>query len=502
MGLNVENQLIVNYTDEATRIAIVEDGLLTRVDFESASERQIVGNIYKGRVVRVLPGMNAAFVDVGLARTAFLYAYDVVGPRTLDEAHVEDDESAVEKSVREDVRIETLVRENQEVLVQVAKEPIGSKGARITCNTSLPGVLVVLLPTVDHVGISRKIDEPEERERLKALGDRVRPPGVGIIMRTIAESRSEEELGREVDFLHSLWTQIERGAEAVDAPALIHEDLDLLLRTARELICRKVDKLIIDSSEGARSLENFISRFLPATSVNIEIYQGKTPIFERYGIEYEIARALQRKVWLPSGGYLVIERTEALAVVDVNSGKFTGKSDPEETIFKTNMEAVDSIAHQLRLRDIGGIIVIDFIDMKTRENRTMVYERLLELLKLDHAKSRVLPMSELGLIQMTRKRVSESLAKRLTEPCFYCEGKGYLKSPIMIAHYLFAKVEKEVLKRSAKKIHVHANPGVIEKLMEVYGPGLERLETKFRRSVIITERESFHVEHFEVFGET
>lgn len=497
----MENLLIVNHTDEATRIAVVEEGLLTRVDFESASERQIVGNIYKGKVVRVLPGMNAAFVDVGLERTAFLYAYDILGPKTLDEEQVDDDTSALEKAARDDVHIETLVRENQEILVQVAKEPLGSKGARVTCNASLPGVLVVLLPTVDHVGISRKIDDPTERERLKQVGESIRPPGVGIIMRTIAEGRPEEELRREVEFLHRLWTQITRGAEAVDAPALIHEDLDLLLKTAREIICRKVDKLIIDSETGGRSLENFISRFLPATAIHIEVYTGTTPIFERYGIEYEIARALQRKVWLKSGGYIVIERTEALAVVDVNSGKFTGKSDPEDTILKTNIEAVDAIAHQLRLRDIGGIIVIDFIDMKSKENRALIYDRLLELLKKDHAKSRVLPMSELGLLQMTRKRVSESLSHRLTEPCFYCEGKGYLKSPVMIAHYLFAKIEKEVLKHTARTIHVHANPGVIEKLMEVYGSGLERMEKGHRRAIVITERESFHMEHFEVFGE-
>ena len=497
------NVLLVNHTGEQTRVAVIEDGLLTELYIESASERRIVGNIYKGRVLKVLPGMNAAFVDVGLERTAFLYAYDVLPDRHAPE----EDGTAPQSDIhvgrpdRGEVRIETLLREGQEVLVQVSKEPMGTKGARLTCNLALPGIFAVFLPTVEHVGVSRKIEDPEERKRLRDMGDRVTSQGHGMILRTVAEGRTPEEIGGEIDFLVKLWAQVRQGAAAVDPPALIHEDLNLLLRTARDLICRRFDRMVIDSPEGARSVENFLRRFLASPESKIELYTGKQPLFESRGIEVEISRALQRKVWLRSGGYLVIERAEAFTAVDVNSGKFTGKDDPEETILKTNLEAAEEIAYQLRLRDIGGIIVIDFIDMRDRENRRLVQETVVRELKKDHARTRVLPMSDLGLIEMTRRRVTESVVTQLTEPCFYCEGKGYLKSPQMICHTLFAKIEKEVRLVHGRTLHVHANPKVVSTLMELYGPGLERLEKRTRRSIVLTERESFHIEHYEVFAD-
>ena len=497
----MDNLLLVNHTEEVTRIAVIENGNLSEVNFETATERRIVGNIYKGKVLRVLPGMNAAFVDVGLERTAFLYAYDIVSTQAPAEEASETPDDPSEDREKDEVSIARLVHEGQEILVQISKEPIGSKGARLTCNIALPGVFAVFLPTTDHVGISRKIDDPDERDRLKEIGERFRPPGTGVILRTIAEGRPADEIAGEMDFLYKLWNQIQQGGAALDAPALVHRDLDLLLRTARDLVCRRFDKLIIDSEEGARAVENFVKRFLPGAAASIEVYDDKEPLFDRHRIEYEIARALQRKVWLKSGGYLIIERAEAFAAIDVNSGKYTGKSDPEETILKTNLEAAREIAYQLRLRDIGGIFVIDFIDMRDRENRRKVEETLAEEMKADHSRARILPMSELGLIEMTRKRVSESVVKRLTEPCFYCEGKGFLKSPTMISHYMFEKISKEVKKRQARNIHVHANPNVISKLMELYGPGLENLEKTYHRGVVITERDNFHIEHFEIFGQ-
>jgi ribonuclease G len=513
----VENLVLVNHTDEVTRVAMVEDGTLSEVYIETASERRIVGNVYLGRVMRVLPGMNACFVDAGLERTGFLYAYDVIQPRSIEEVPHEEEEpeeggnpEAVaapqqeERRERErpDVHIETLLSEGQEVMVQVAKEPIGSKGARLTCNISLPGVLVVLMPTMDHVGISRRIDDPEERHRLKALGEKARPPGTGVIMRTVAEGRSAAEIENEINFLYQLWLQIKQGADALDPPTLLHEDMSLLLRAARELICRQFDKLVVDSEAGAREIENFVRRFLPGAASRIEHYSGQRPIFEHYGVEFEIARAVQRKVWLRSGGYLVIERTEAFTSIDVNSGRYTGKSDPEETILKTNLEASVEIAYQLRLRNIGGIIVIDFIDMKDLENRQLVQETLTTELKKDHARTRVLPMSDLGLVEMTRKRTTESIVTKLTEPCFYCEGKGYLKSPEMICHSLYAKIMKEMAWSKTRQVHAHANPTIVEKLMEDYHAGLERMERRYRKSLVLTERENFHIEQFEVFGET
>jgi ribonuclease G len=501
----VENLVLVNHTEEVTRVAVVENGTLSEVHIESASERRIVSNVYLGKVMRVLPGMNAAFVDVGLARTGFLYAYDVVSPRSTDEVQPHaldrDGSRAPEPRERTDVRIETLLREGQEILVQVSKEPIGSKGARLSCNVALPGVLTVFMPNVDHVGISRRIDDSEERQRLKEVGEKARPEGTGVIMRTIAEGRSSQEIGAEIDFLFQLWKQIQQGAEAVDPPALLHEDMGLLLRSARDLICRQFDKLVIDSEGGAREVENFVHRFLPSAVGSIEFYTGQRPIFEHYGVEYEIARAVQRKVWLRSGGYLVIERTEAFTSIDVNSGRYTGKSDPEETILKTNLEASIEIAYQLRLRNIGGIIVIDFIDMKDLENRELVHDTLTRELAKDHTRTRVLPVSDLGLIEMTRKRVAESVVTKLTEPCFYCEGKGYLKSPEMICHSLYAKLMKEMAWSKTKQVHAHANPTIIEKLMEDYHSGLERMELKYKKALVLTERENFHIEQFEVFGE-
>ncbi len=510
----MENLVLVNHTDEVTRVAMVESGTLSEVYIETSSERRIVGNVYLGRVMRVLPGMNACFVDAGLERTGFLYAYDVIGPRAMEEVPHQpeegeeddvgqpDDQLPREKREVPDVHIETLLSEGQQVMVQVAKEPIGSKGARLTCNIALPGVLVVLMPMVDHVGISRRIDDPEERQRLKELGERVRPEGIGVIMRTVAEGRSSDEIANEINFLYQLWLQIKQGAQALDPPALLHEDMSLLLRAARELICRQFDKLVVDSEAGTREIENFVRRFLPGAAQKIELYGGQRPIFEHYGVEFEIARAVQRKVWLRSGGYLVIERTEAFTSIDVNSGRYTGKSDPEETILKTNLEATVEIAYQLRLRNIGGIIVIDFIDMKEMENRRLVQETLTNELSKDHSRTRTLPMSDLGLIEMTRKRTTESIVTKLTEPCFYCEGKGYLKSPEMICHSLYAKLMKEMAWSKTKQVHAHANPTIIQLLMENYHAGLERMERKYRKSLVLTERENLHIEHFEVFGET
>jgi len=486
-------------------VAVIEDGVLSEIHVESARERRIVGNIYKARVMRVLPGMNAAFVDAGLERTGFLYAYDVASQRAPDEEQFEEDapQEKPDRPERFDLQIASLVREGQEILVQVSKEPIGSKGARLTCNFAIPGVLVVLLPNVEHVGISRKIDEPEERQRLKELGERVRPPGSGVIMRTVAEGRSPEEIRNEVDFLHKLWLQITQGAEAVAPPVLLHEDMSLLMRTARDMVCRKFERLIVDCETAARQVEGFIRRFVPSSAQRVEVYQGTQPLFERFNVEYELTRAVQRKVWLKSGGHIVIDRVEAFTAIDVNSGKFTGGSDPEETILKLNLEAVQEIAYQLRLRNIGGIIVIDFVDLRNREKRQLVYETLVRECEQDYARTRILPMSDLGLIEMTRKRVAESIVKKLTEPCFYCEGKGYLKSPEMISHALFAKIRKEAGACGATRvIHAHANPRIIESLMEHYETALEKLEKETRTSIVLTQREGFHLEQVEVFGET
>lgn len=498
----MESTVLVNHTEEITRVALLEEGLLREVQLETCSERRIVGNIYKGKVVRVLPGMNAAFVDIGLERTGFLYAMDVVSPREMDDPEEIAQAASPDKPEKPgDVHIETLLREGQELLVQVAKEPIGSKGARLTCNITFPGILSVLMPTARHVGVSRRIEDADERKRLKELGERIRPQDCGVILRTVAEGRSDEEVQTDVLFLHRLWHEIREASQAIGAPTLVHEDMPLLLKAGRDLICHQHTSLLVDSESGYRLIRNFVQRFQPGAANRVQLWQEDTPMFERHGVEVEIARALQRRVWLKSGGHIVIDRTEALTVIDVNSGKFTGKGDPEESILAVNTEAAREIAYQLRLRNIGGIIVIDFIDMKEMDHRRQVREELVKALDADYARTRVLNVSELGLIELTRKRVTESLVSKLTEPCFYCEGKGYLQNPEMVAHRLMAKIKKEIRRTRASSIHAHANPKVIALLMETYESALERLETALRKDVVLTERETFHIEHYEVFAE-
>jgi ribonuclease G len=497
----VPRQVLVNHTDELTRVAFLEESLLREVQLEAALEKRIVGNIYKGKVVRVLPGMNACFVDIGIERTGFLYALDIGGDGQLDEGQ-ESILAATDKSERStDVRIETLVREHQEILVQVAKEPLGNKGARLTGHITLPGILSVLLPNVRHVGVSRRIENPEERQRLKSLGEALRPADAGVILRTVAEDRTQEEIATDIDFLAKLWQEIREGSDAVSAPTLVHEDMPLLLRAARDLICHAHDELWVDSEPGFRQVRNFVQRFQPAAVSKINRWTEDDPLFDRYGVDVEIARALQRRVWLKSGGHIVIDRTEALTVVDVNSGKNVGKGDPEETIFAINIEAAKEIAYQLRLRNIGGIIVIDFIDMLDSQHRQQVRSELVQSLERDHARTRVLPMSELGLVELTRKRVTESLLTKLTEPCFYCEGKGYLQNPGMVAQRLMAKIRKEIRRVRGRALQVHANPKVVSALLEIFEAAIEGLEKAHKKDVVLTERASFHLEQYEVFAD-
>jgi len=500
----VRNTLLVNVTPELTRVALLEEGTVCEVHIEPTAERRIIGNIYKGRVLRVLPGMNAAFVDIGLDRTAFLYAMDIVAPKGVEEDAVEEGSPIAKPESRgetRDVHIETLVREGQEILVQVAKEPIGSKGARVTCNMAMPGVFCVLLPSVDHVGVSRKISDHGERNRLRDIGNRVRPAGNGIILRTVAEGRTEAEIAADVEFVHGLWQKVRSGAEHLGAPALVHEDLSLLFRAGRDLVCREFDKVYVDDEVAARQLKSFVSQFLPKVAQQVEFYQNPVALFDAFNVEQAIARAMQRRVNLASGGYIVIERTEALTAIDVNSGRSTGKADLETNILQTNLEAVKEIAYQVRLRNIGGIIVVDFIDMTDTVNQTAVRSALVDELKRDPAKSRVLPMSELGLVEFTRKRVTESLVSRLTEHCFYCEGRGYLKSAEMVAHGLMAKIKKNIKEQKIKKLKIHANPKVVEAITRLYLPAMERLEKSYKRPIELMEREDFHLERTEVFGD-
>jgi ribonuclease G len=495
--------LVINADGPETRVALVEKGQLVELYIERRRERGIVGNIYKGRVKRVLPGMQAAFVDIGEDKAAFLYVADVRGaPEDFKSLFSDSDDPHDVKGGKNhhNARIEDVVKEGQAILVQVAKAPIGTKGARSTAYVSLPGRNLVFMPTVDHVGISRRITSDKERKRLRAIIDSMRPPGAGFIVRTVAENVSEKELRADMEFLIKLWNSIGKKNESAKAPALLYNDLDLLLRTVRDLFTPEVDKLIVDNKAEYERLLKFVNAFMPDFTGKIELYEGREPIFDGYGIEAEIDRALERKVSLRSGGSLVIDQGEALTAIDVNTGKFVGKKSLEETITKTNLEACKEVADQLRLRNIGGMIIVDFIDMDRESNREKVMRSFEESLRQDKAKANVTKISELGLVEMTRKRTRESLGRMLTEPCPYCEGKGYVKSKITVCYEILRQLRRDGHSFREDAIIVTCNPEIADILVTVEQAYLEDLEKRLQKKIQVQAKKRFHLEKFEIQG--
>jgi ribonuclease G len=498
------NELVINTTSQETRIALIENGTIAELYIERSKVKGIVGNIYTGRVIRVLPGMQAAFVDIGLEKAAFLYVADVF------EA-IEDYESFMDGTTKKDEQegeepmlhplhpIEELLQEGQELLVQVSKEPIGTKGARITAHISLPGRHLVYMPTVDHVGISRRIEDEIERERLKEIVERIKQSGSGFIVRTVSEGKSEDDLIADMNYLTKLWGEIAKKKEKAHAPCLIHSDLDVTQKVVRDILTESVDRIVVDSKPEYDKIVQFIHTFVPKMKYSIELYDEEEPIFDHFGLEVEISRALGRKVWLKSGGYIIIEQTEALTAVDVNTGRYVGKHNLEDTILKTNLEAVKEIAYQLRLRNIGGIIIIDFIDMEKEVNREKVYSALEEALKADKSKTNILKISELGLVEMTRKRVRESIGRMMTEPCPYCEGRGYVKSKTTVCHEIFRELIREMLDvRGGTKATLTVHPQVADLLYDEERRGLEELEKKSKKRIIVRAKPGFHQEQFEI----
>ena len=516
--------LVVNAAPHETRVALIENGTISELFYERKRERGVVGNIYKGKVVRVLPGMNAAFVDIGLEKAAFLYVTDVFGGgedfefflgEDDEEGNSEEDaeeEGAEEGGENDEIphhrkrrgeeprkNIDELLHENQEILVQVAKAPIGSKGARVTCHISLPGRHLVLMPTVDHIGVSRRIANDKERKRLRELVSECKPKGSGFIIRTVAENKPRFDLKADMDFLLHIWNEVGKKRDQVKAPACLYEDLDIITRCARDLFGSSVEKLVIDNENEYKRLHAHISASMPQYIDRLDLYRSDEPIFDAYGIDIEISNALNRKVSLKSGGYIIIDQCEALTAIDVNTGRFVGKRNLEDTITKTNMEAVKEIVYQLRLRNIGGIIIIDFIDMDKESNREKVYHALQEALKTDKAKTNVLKISELGLVQMTRKRVRESLGRTLTEPCHYCDGRGYLRSARSVAYDIFQEISREAPNIKGDQVIVSAHPEVAQALLEEPNATSE-LEKYFGKRIIIKSRPTFHQEQFDISG--
>lgn len=503
-------ELIINARHE-TRVALVENGTVVELYVERNTGQELMGNIYRGRVVRVLPGMQAAFVDIGLDRTAFLYVSDVhkdfLDFEKMMLAAQQDEET---ETVADDIpqslllhdisfQIEDLLHEGQDIMVQVAKESLGNKGARLTSHISIAGRHLVLMPTVNHIGVSRRIEDKEERERLRHIIEEIRPVPLGCIIRTVSEGASREKLKSEMDFLLKLWGQIQKRMERGSGPCLLYKDLSISLRSVRDLFTREVDRLVIDSPEEYKNISDFISTFARSLSYSVELYEGREPIFDAFGIEMEISRALEKKTWLKSGGYIVIELTEALTAIDVNTGSYVGKRNIEETILKTNLEAVKEIAYQLRFRNIGGLIVIDFIDMEKKSNRERVFVTLKEALSKDKAKTNILRMSDLGLIEMTRKRTRSNLNRLLTEDCFYCDGRGTLKSRQTVCYEIFRDLEREGSNSADRsQIYVLANPQIDSILREEEQESIIELEKRIGKRISIIAKPEFHLEQYEI----
>lgn len=498
------NELVINTSSHETRIALIENGTIAELYIERSRVKGIVGNIYKGRVIRVLPGMQAAFVDIGLEKAAFLYVADVFDAMDEYESFMDgngkkDELPEGEEPVIHPLHpIEELLQEGQELLVQISKEPIGTKGARITSHISLPGRHLVYMPTVDHVGISRRIEDEAERERLKEIVDRIKPPGGGFIVRTVSEGKSEEDLVSDLHYLTKLWDEVVKRNDKASAPSLIHSDLDVTQKVVRDILTESMERIVVDSKPEYDRIVQFITTFMPKMKYSIDLYDEDEPIFDHFGLEVEISRALGRKVWLKSGGYIIIEQTEALTAIDVNTGRFVGKHNLEDTILKTNLEAVKEIAYQLRLRNLGGIIIIDFIDMEKEVNRDKVFNALEEAVKSDKSKTNILEISELGLVEMTRKRVRESIGRMMCEPCPYCEGRGYVKSKTTVCHEIFRELRREMLDIRGSKIMLTVHPQVADLLYDEERRGLEELEKNFTKRITVRAKPGFHQEQFEI----
>ncbi len=483
----MSKEIVVSSGTGETRAAVVEDGRLVEVYIERSAHQRHVGNIYKGRVENVLPGMQAAFVNIGLERNAFLYVDDALKAREgqFDDVDIED---------LKDLSIKDILKESQDIIVQVTKEPIGTKGARVVTQVTLPGRNVVLMPTVDYVGISRRITDDEERARLKKAASKAMPRGYGVIVRTAAEGKDESEVTSEIKFLVKLWRRVKQKARRASAPCLLHRDYDLIYRIMRDLLTDDVDAFIIDDEHEFAKAEDIINIMSPRLRSRLKLYENETPIWETYGIDDEIEKALRPKVWLSCGGYIVFDETEALTSIDVNTGRYTGTTNLQDTVLKTNLEAASAIAHHLRLRNIGGIIVIDFIDMDSEEARGQVAKRLEEELKKDKTKASVLGFTHLGLLEMTRKKTRPGLQEVLTRSCPYCDGRGLILSEETLAFKAERGLKRIAAKTDQEAMLVALHPNVASLLIGQGGGNLTRLEQETGKAIYVKGNPNFHIE--------
>jgi ribonuclease G len=495
LGKPVSEEILINVTPRETRVGVVENGMLQELHVERTSRRGYVGNVYKGRVQRVMPGMQAVFVDIGLERAAFLHASDIVRPPLPDGTEL----SAGSNGNGHMPTISELVHEGQEIVVQVVKDPIGTKGARLSTHLSIPSRYLVLLPHARTLGISTRIEEEAERQRLKdVLTPLIGDNPLGYIVRTNAEEQSAESLAFDVTYLGKVWRVVQENIAKAKVGERVYEELSLPLRALRDLLNDDIEKVRVDSRETFEKVAKFVHKFMPSLDDRIEHYSGERPIFDLYGVEDEIQRALRKEVPLKSGGYLIVDQTEAMTTIDVNTGGYLGTRNLEETVYRTNLEAAQAASRQLRLRNLGGIIIIDFIDMTDEEHKRQVIRMLEKGLTRDHAKTTVYPMSQLGLVEMTRKRTTESLERQLCEPCPACMGRGTVKTAETVTYEIFREITRAVRQFNAQKLLVMASPKVVSRILEEESTAVAELEEFISKSIRFQPEEHYSQEQFDV----
>lgn len=500
MVVHMSKEMLISHTALETRVAIVEDGVVTEVSVDREKNRGVVGNLYKGRVNRVLPGMQSAFVNIGLDRDAFLYVSDVLEGEDAPFLEVDED---IEEEEREAARaageasIDKLLSEGQDVLVQVAKEPIGTKGARITSYISLPGRLLVFMPTVDHIGISRKIDTSEQRSRLRRLVQENRKTQGGYIVRTAAQGQDDETIVADMRFLENQWNEVCRKAESSNAPAIVHRDLGLVFKYIRDHLSPDFTAIRMDSEELYEQVAGYVKEIQPKMLHRVKYYSRNYPIFEEYRVQSEIDKALKSKVWLKSGGYIVINQTEALVAIDVNTGRYTGETRLEDTITRINLEACQEIVRQIRLRDLGGIIVLDFIDMEERQNQHKIFAAIEEELEKDSSPTKTIQINEFGLVILTRKRVKKSLERLLCQPCPYCQSSSWIKSPETVCYEIMDKVRMS-LGDFPRGLTLRVHPDVGRALRGQAAAVMDELRIMLGEEVAVKTDGNLHQEKFEL----
>ncbi|WP_024301094.1 ribonuclease G [Pseudogulbenkiania sp. MAI-1] len=478
-------QILVNITPQETRVAVLEDAIVQELHVERAASRGIVGNIYLGQVKRVLPGMQSAFIEIGLERAAFLHIADVLEQR---------------QHPSEPQRIEKMLFEGQTVLVQVIKDPIGTKGARLSTQISLAGRFLVHLPQEEHIGISQKIENEEDRLSLKARLEKLLPNGTpkGYIIRTSAETASDEELAADIGYLGKLWADIRHKSQTLPAQSLLYEDLPLSVRVLRDMVSEATEHVIVDSTENYSRMVEFAEQYVTTAVDKIARYSGERPLFELHGIEAEIDRALARRVNLKFGGYLIIDQTEAMTTIDVNTGGFVGNRNFDETIFKTNLEATHAIARQLRLRNLGGIIIVDFIDMDNEEHRSQVLNELAKAMARDRTRVTLNGFTSLGLVEITRKRTRESLAHVLCEPCPTCQGRGEIKTAQTVCYEIQREIVREARQFDAKGFRILASQPVIDMFLDEESQSLAMLVDFIGKPISLSVETTYPQEQFDV----